>query len=145
MNNFISEIYEVRTVSDSPLQIPLFGSSVSCGFPSPADDYLEGSLSLDEHLVRNPDSTFFVRAKGDSMFPLINDGDLLVVDRSLQAGHDQVVLAVLNGEFIVKRLFKSKNELILKAENSRYSDIHVSRQEDFHIWGIIVHTIHSDL
>ena len=145
MNNIVTEIFEIQALSDAPLQIPLFGNSVSCGFPSPADDYLEGTLSLDEHLVKNPNSTFFVRAKGDSMQPLINDNDLLVVDRSLQARHDQVVLVVLNGEFTVKRLLKSQDKLILRAENRAYKDIHVSTQEDFHVWGVVVHTIHSDL
>ena len=83
--------------------MPIFACGVSAGFPSPADDYLEGSLDLNEHLIRQPAATFFVRAKGDSMIGAgIHDGDLLVVDRSVNAKNGNVVIAVVNREISVK-------------------------------------------
>jgi DNA polymerase V len=124
--------------------VPLFSSSVAAGFPSPADDFVEKKLDLNELLVRHPSATFFVRVDGDSMEGAgIQSGDILVVDRALQAAAGRVVVAVLDGELTVKRLERRGRELLLVAENSRYEPIRVTDQTDFQVWGVVTHVIHS--
>jgi DNA polymerase V len=120
---------------------------VSCGFPSPADDYLEAPLSLDKYLVRNPSSTFIVRASGDSMIGAgIFPKDLIVIDRSITAVSGMIILAILNGEFTVKRLIKNPNQTwSLKPENSMYPIIDVPPDSDYQVWGVVTHTIHQCL
>jgi DNA polymerase V len=97
---------------------------VQAGFPSPADDYIEGRISLDDHLIANKDSTFFVRAQGNSMVGAgIFDGDLLVVDKSIAPTCGKIVIAIIDNEITIKRLVLRDNKTVLKAENSRYKDI----------------------
>ena len=116
---------------------------VSAGFPSPADDYVEPSLDLNEYLIRHPAATFFVRVQGDSMKEAgISHGDLLIVDRSLEARDGQVIIALLNGEFTVKRLRKQKGRLFLCPENPNYQPIEVAPEADFQVWGVVIHVIH---
>jgi DNA polymerase V len=123
---------------------PLFASLVSAGFPSPADDHLENKLDLNEHLVSHPASTFFVRVSGNSMINAgINDKDILVVDRSLDAKHNDVVIAVLNGELTVKRLQRSASSVSLKPENPDYPLIHISPDMEFSLWGVVTSVIHQ--
>jgi DNA polymerase V len=123
--------------------IPLYACGVSAGFPSPADDYLEGALDLNTHLVHQPAATFFVRASGDSMIGAgIHDGDLLVVDRSLEAKEGRVVIAAVNGELTVKRLAKSNGRMQLEAENPRYAPILFNEEDSVHIWGVVTNVIH---
>ena len=99
------EKIQVKTLSKQKLQF--FASPVSCGFPSPADDFVENELDLNEHLINHPASTFFVKAKGSSMIDAaILDGDLLVIDRSLDPKNNSIVLANIDGEFLVKRFVK---------------------------------------
>ena len=109
----------------SPLiHIPLYSHAVPAGFPSPADDYVEARLSLDELLVQRKESTFFVRAKGNSMVGAgIFDGDLLVVDKSLDAHVGDIVVAVVDGDFTVKYLAQRGDVMYLKPANARYKDI----------------------
>ena len=117
--------------------------SVSCGFTSPAEDHVENQLSLDDYLVPNPDATFFVRASGDSMTGAgIFDGDLLIIDRSLEVKSNQIVLAVLDTEFTIKRFLKTKDQIVLKPENKMFEPIHVKKDQNFMIWGVVVHVIH---
>lgn len=126
----------------SPLPLPMAGTSVPAGFPSPADDYADPPLDLVGYLVKNPPATLLVRARGDSMKGVgIHDGALLVVDRSLEACDGRVVIAVVDGEFTVKRLRKDGGRCWLEAANSRYRDIEVC-SEDM-IWGVVVHAIHT--
>ena len=126
------------------LQRPLFLSGVSAGFPSPADDYLDRNLDLNEHLVKNPAATFFVRVAGDSMTGAgINDNDILVVDRSLEPCSGSIVIAVVNGELTVKRLLKSKNSCRLTAENAAYPDLEINEETPLEIWGVATYAIHS--
>ena len=106
--------------------LPIFLGRLPAGFPSPADDYLEGKLDLNRHLIKHPAATFFVRVTGDSMIGAgIHSGDLLVVDRSLEPADKNVVVAVLDGELTVKRLFKQNGILRLLPENLNYQPIEV--------------------
>lgn len=126
------------------LELPLAEASCPAGFPSPADDYMEDELDLNEHLIENPSATFFVRVSGSSMEDAgIHDGDILVVDRSLEARDGRVVIAVLDGELSVKRLSIEDGEPILKPENSDYEPIKINRQNDLHIWGVVTNVIHE--
>jgi DNA polymerase V len=121
-----------------------FQEPVSAGFPSPAEDYLEGKLDLNRHLVANPAATFYVRVSGDSMTGAgIHDGDLLIVDRSLEPLPGRVVIAVINGEHTVKRLQREGDRLLLLAENADYAPIEVSELEELRIWGVVVCVLHQ--
>jgi DNA polymerase V len=125
-------------------QCALLRSAVPAGFPSPADDYVEQRISLDEHLIRHRESTFFMRVAGDSMRGLgIFDGDLLVVDRALPAAHGCVVIAVLDGEFTVKQLLHTPNGQVLRAAHPDYPDLHIKPEQDFSIWGIVRWNVHK--
>ena len=126
------------------LLIPLLSDSVSAGFPSPADDYTEENIDLNEHLIRNPFSTFFLRVKGDSMIDSgINDKDLIIVDKSLNPKPGNIVIAMIDGEFTVKRFSIKNNKLYLKAENRNYPDFNLEDYSDVHIWGVVIYSIHT--
>lgn len=115
---------------------------VSAGFPSPAEDYNEGALDLNAHLIENPAATFFLRASGDSMTGAgIHSGDLLLVDRSLTAKINDIVIATIHNEFTVKRLGQHKKEWFLQSENPDYPCLDIS--EDSQIWGVVRYSIRS--
>jgi len=138
----IKEIFSA-TCSTSLLR-PLFLSGVSAGFPSPADDYLDRKLDLNEHLIKNPAATFFVRVAGNSMTGAgINDNDILVVDRSLEPCNGCIVIAVVNGELTIKRLLKTKTSYRLAAENPNYPDLEIDEETPLEIWGVATYAIHS--
>lgn len=121
----------------------LLRKSIPAGFPSPADDYVQQQLSLDEHLIRHRESTFFMRVAGDSMRGLgIFDGDLLVVDRSVPATHGRVVIAVLDGEFTVKQLLLGPDGKVLRAAHPDYPDMPVKPGQDFAVWGVVQWNVH---
>ena len=125
-------------------EIPFYASSVSAGFPSPADDYTELSLDLNKHLIKHPSATFYARVKGDSMINAgINDGDLLVVDRALEIYDNCIAVCIIDGEFTVKRLKKQKEKILLIPENKEYKPIEVSEFNDFEVWGIVSYVIHK--
>ena len=127
-------------------RIPLLNDSVSAGFPSPADDYTEENIDLNEHLISNPFSTFFLRIKGDSMINAgIKDKDLIIVDKSLTARPGNIVIAMIDGEFTIKRLSIKNDELYLKAENHNYPDFSFKNHIDVQIWGVVIYSIHSCL
>lgn len=127
------------------IPLPLFSSTVKAGFPSPADDFIEHQLDLNELIIQHPAATFFVRANGNSMLGAgIRSGDILVVDRSLTASNGKIVIALLNGEFTVKRLQvdpKGKG-ITLHSENEVYSPIEVPDESDFQVWGVVTYVIH---
>jgi len=138
----ITSIY--RFQPNRKLRFPLFLSRVKAGFPSPADDYIEKKLDLNEHLIAHPSATFFVRVKGDSMINAgIFNGDILIVDRSIEATNNKIVVAVLNGEYTVKRLKKRQGKITLFAENPNFPPIEISDNSDFEIWGVVAHVVHS--
>ncbi len=138
MNSFDSATKRFR--------IPLLNDSVSAGFPSPADDYTEENIDLNEHLISNPFSTFFLRVKGESMINAgIKDKDLIIVDKSLIAKPGDIVIAMIDGEFTIKRLSIKNDELYLKAENHNYPDFSFKNHIDVQIWGVVIYSIHSYL
>ena len=127
----------------SRLALPLAGERVAAGFPSPADDYVEVGIDLNEQLIRHPTSTFFLRVSGESMLGAgIHHGDLLVVDRSLDPRPGRVVVAVLDGEFTLKRLVQHQGRLRLEAANPTYPPLELHRCGDVQIWGVAIHVIH---
>jgi DNA polymerase V len=131
--------FEART----ELRIPMASASVQAGFPSPADDHLERSLDLNEHLVSNPAATFFVRVQGNSMKDAgIVDGDTLIVDRSVTPKDRQIVIAMLDGEFTVKRLRKRGKRVFLEAENPEFAPIEIGENQELTIWGVVTFVIH---
>jgi len=117
---------------------------VECGFPSPARDFTEGSIDLNEELIHHPNSTFVVKARGHSMIDAgIHPGDLILVDRSLKPRHRSVIIAVLDGELSIKILSIQKKEVCLLSANKNYIDIHVSEEMDFIIWGVCTYVVHN--
>lgn len=125
------------------LPLPFFLTRVPAGFPSPADDYLDKTMDLNELLISHPAATFFIRVDGDSMQGAgISSGDVLVVDRSLEAVNGKIVLAVLNGEFTVKRIHIKEERMVLMAENPNYPSIEINEAVDFQVWGVVTYIIH---
>lgn len=141
----LSKVTDVQAIlMGEPQLIPLYGSTVRAGFPSPADDYIEDKLDLNDYLIKHPASTFLVRAQGNSMVGAgITPGDILVVDRSLEATHNRIVIAAVNGELTVKRLSKQKGQVQLLSENPDFPPIEVSeeRGDQMVIWGIVTNII----
>ena len=124
--------------------IPLALSRVEAGFPSPADDYMEGPLDLNEHVIKHPSATYFVRASGDSMTGAgIFDGDLLIVDRSLEPAHGRVAIVEVDGQLTVKRLFKSRGRFLLQSENVNYPPIKPQEGDEVMVWGVVTHVLHN--
>lgn len=114
------------------------------GFGAAADDYMERGIDLNEHLIRNKPATFFFRMKGDAMRDMgIFDGDILIVDRSLKLINGRIIIAILNGELLVRRFHKNFSSAFLIAENSRYKNINLAEFSDFSVWGVVTYVIHS--
>ena len=121
------------------LVLPLYLHRIPAGFPSPADDYIESGLDLNDLLVRNPAATFMVRVSGDSMIGVgIHDGDILVIDRSETAVHGKIVVAALDGEMTVKRLHLKDGQCRLVPENKAFRPIQVGTEQDLQVWGVVV-------
>ena len=121
----------------------LFLVPVSAGYPSPADDYLDGSLDLNQHLIKHPTATFFVRVAGESMREAgIHSGDVLIVDRALTPTDGSVIIAVVNGKLTVKRLSKRQGKLILVPENNQYLPLPITETTAFEVWGVVTYVIH---
>ncbi len=128
------------------LSLPLMLCRVQAGFPSPADDYIEQTLDLNRHIVRNPPATYFVRAAGDSMEGAgIRSGDLLVVDRSIEPRPGLIVIASVQGEYTVKTLESRSGRLWLAPANPRYAAIEITPDSDLDIWGVVTYVIHRAL
>ena len=126
------------------LSFPLISKYVLAGFPSPGENYLDTGIDLNEELIRHPSSTFFLRVRGESMRNAgILDGDLLVVDRSLTPRPGDVVVAIVNGSFIVKRLTYRKKISYLESEHPNYPAINLSHYESIQIWGVATFSIHK--
>ncbi len=124
--------------NDTELSLPLYTSKVAAGFPSPADDHVEKRLNPSDYLIDNDSSTFFVKVKGESMIDAgIFDGDILVIDRSRTASIGDIVLAVLDGEFTVKTLGKSKTGPRLIPANKNFPVIEIKEGQLFEVWGVV--------
>ena len=127
-----------------PAGCPLYLSPVKAGFPSPAEDYVEETLNLHKYAVKNESATFFLRASGDSMIGAgIFDGDILVVDRSIPAEHNRIVIAALDGELTVKRLLRQKGKAYLAPENPAYPKFDITNREYVHVWGVVTYVLHK--
>ena len=125
------------------LNLPLFSARVQAGFPSPADDHLERSIDLNEELIQHPAATFFVRVKGESMHDAgIQSGDILVVDRSLAPTDRKIVVAMIDGEFTVKRFRNQEGRIFLEAANDQFPRIEVSEDQELVVWGVVSFVIH---
>lgn len=136
------EIYTINPGSKK--EIDLYTSHIPAGFPSPAEDFIEKQLDLNDYLIRNKSATFLVRVNGHSMINAgIHDGDLVVVDRSIEATDGKVVLGILNGEFTIKRLVKEKKKIFLMPENSTFKPIEITPEMDFKIWGVVTFSVHQ--
>lgn len=138
----ITAVYKVDI--ESRLPRPLFLVPVVAGFPSPADDYIENQLDLNRHLIKHPAATFFVRVKGDSMINAgIHSGDILIVDRSLEAADKKVVIAIIDGELTVKRIRVKGREIHLLPENPDYAPTLIQGEMNFAVWGVVTTVIHA--
>ena len=140
----VIEIYRCDIKPDHSMKRPLFISPVKAGFPSPAEDHVDKKLDLNELLIKHPAATFFVRVSGDSMMDAgIRSGDLLVVDKSLEASDGHIVVAILNDEFTVKRLSKHHGQVFLCPENETYKKIEITEEDRFSVWGVVTSVIHQ--
>ena len=141
--NLSSSIDSSKEVS-SDLLIPLVNEAVSAGFPSPAEDYIELGVDLNKYLIKNPISTFFLRVSGNSMNNAgIYNNDLLIIDRSINPTPGNIVVALLDGEFTLKRLIKEQNNYYLKADKENYPVISLYEYVDIEIWGVAIYSIHE--
>ncbi len=132
--------FEKRTSCSRPLYL----ATVMAGFPSPADDFIDKTLDLNEFLISHPEATFFVRVYGDSMRDAgLSTGDILVVDRALEPVHNRIVIAALNGELTVKRIRKQGMRLYLAPEHPDYDVIEVTEEASFQVWGVVTYVIHK--
>ncbi len=133
------QFFKADFKSDTPVS---YVGGVNAGFPSPADDYLDVKIDLNQELVQNPEATFYARVRGNSMIEAgLNDGDVLVIDRSLEAGNNSIAVCFLDGEFTVKRIKIEKDFCWLVPENKEFSPIKVTSENNFMIWGIVAYVI----
>jgi DNA polymerase V len=137
----IKEVYKFE--KQKALSRPILGAKISAGFPSPAQDYIEGTLDLNEFLISHPAATYFVRVEG---FSMINAGifpnDILIVDRAIEPSHNKIVIAILEGELTVKRLNIQNERWFLQAENPDFKTIAINEESDLSIWGVATYCIH---
>ena len=142
-----NDVLDIYVLEESILaDIPIFTNSVQAGFPSPAEDYMDLDLNLQDHLIQNPSATFCVRAVGESMRDAgIKSGDIMLVDKSLTPKNRSIVLAVIDGEFTIKRVNVSEKELYLIPENENFPPIKITKEMDFQVWGVVTYIIHKAL
>ena len=130
--------------TESELMLPFVNEGISAGFPSPALDFVDLSIDLNKHLIKHPSATFYGRVKGESLKNAgISDGDLLVIDRSLEPINGKIAVCFIDGEFTAKRIKKSKFELWLMPENDDYEPIKITEDNNFVVWGVVTHVIKS--
>lgn len=134
----------MRCIQNHFYRVPFFQNSISAGFPSPADDYMEDKLDLNELLIKRPSATFFLRVSGSSMIKAgIHHNDILIVDRSLEPTNGKVVIASVNGELTVKRLRFEGKKIQLVAENDAYKPIDITEDSELRIWGVVTNVVHN--
>ena len=127
-----------------PSLVPLLALPVPAGFPSPANDHIEREINLNEELIEHPAATFFIRVEGHSMTGAgIHDGDILIVDKALDAVSGKIVIAVVDGEFTVKKLILEKGRKILRAEAEGIPDLVIQPGQQFEVWGVVTYVIHK--
>lgn len=136
------DFYSISTATK--LELPLVGEAIRAGFPSPAEDFLDVSIDLNKELIKHPASTFFGRVNGDSMKNIgIDDGDLLVIDKSIEPSDGKIAVCFIDGEFTLKRIKTDKDCIWLMPANEKYKPIKVTKDSDFVVWGIVIHVIKS--
>ena len=136
------DIYSASAEKELPLEY--ISTGISAGFPSPAADFIDTKIDLNKHLIKHPSSTFYGRVKGDSMKDAdIKDGDLLVIDKSIEPQDGKIAICYIDGEFTVKRIKLEKDVCWLVPENDKYKPIKVTADNEFLIWGIVTHVIKS--
>lgn len=140
----LSKAIKVYPLTEAPqsIRIPFVADSISAGFPSPANDYIESRIDLNEELIKNPSSTFFARVSGFSMQgAAIDENDILIIDKSLEPKNNCIAVCCLDGEFTLKRILIKKNSVWLVPEHSDYKPIVVTPDNDLIIWGIVTYII----
>ncbi|MFC5269908.1 LexA family protein [Adhaeribacter terreus] len=137
------EVIETNGIEE--IDIPFYSTPISAGFPSPAEDYLEDKINLQQLLIAHPSATYFLRVRGDSMRDAnLHEGDILVVDRSLKPRINQIIIGLLDNEFTVKRLIKKQNQYYLQPENPAYPLIPLPEENSrFQTWGVVTWCIHK--
>ena len=142
--NTQSSIQLFSASTDTHVDIPYANEGIHAGFPSPAQDFLDSTIDLNKELIKNPSATFFGRVSGDSMKDLgIHDGDLLVIDKSLEPLDGKIAVCFIDGEFTIKQIQRDADSCWLMPANPKYKPIRVTEQNDFLVWGIVVHVIKS--
>lgn len=142
----LSRVDEIKQllISPKPYEIPFYSNKVPAGFPSPADDYIDAKIDLNAFIIKHPASTFLVRASGDSMKNAgIHSNDVLIVDKSIEPVHGKIVIAAINGELTVKRLYCKNKKIMLMAENENYKPIDITHEQDLVIWGVVTYVLHE--
>jgi len=133
-----------NVVSTTKISTPVFLDKISAGFPSPATDYMENKLDLNEYLIKHPAATFIVKASGSSMLNAdIYSGDLLIVDRSLTPRNNNIVIASIFGDLTIKKIKKKEKSFFLVSANEDYPSIEVKEEMDCFIWGVVTYIIHE--
>ncbi len=128
--------------SDNELDGILINAGISAGFPSPAEDFKQERISLDKELIKNKEATFFARVSGESMINAgLEDGDLIVIDRSIEPSNNKIAVCFIEGEFTIKRIIAKKNKIWLMPENSSYQPIEIKDNDQLIIWGIVTNVI----
>lgn len=136
--------YPISSVNKWSCPLTLVAWRIPAGFPSPAEDYIEGEIDLNEHLIQHPHATFLMKVSGDSMIGAgIMSGSTLVVDRSIEPRHGSVVIAVIDGQLTVKRLYNKSGVVQLRPENTAYNPINISNDQDLVIWGVVTNVINQ--
>ena len=141
---YLKSSYSSKKEAPSTQLFPLASETISAGFPSPAEDYIELGIDLNKYLIKNPISTFFLRVSGNSMNNAgIYNNDLLIIDRSINPNPGHIVVALLDGEFTLKRLIKEGSNYYLKADKENYPAINLYEYIEIEIWGVAIHSIHE--
>ena len=131
-----------KAIADTRLELPVITAGISAGFPSPAMDFIDLSIDMNRYLIKRPSSTFYGRVKGVSMKNCgIDDGDLLVIDKSINPSNNKIAVCYIDGEFTVKRINVNEGACWLIPENKNYKPIKITEDNDFQIWGIVIHVI----
>lgn len=129
-------------IFSSPLPVWQISATIQCGFPSPAEDHQRTRLDIRDLLIHQPDATFFMRVRGNSMINAgIDDGDFIIVDRSITPRHNHIVLAIIDGEFTLKKLYQKGRITRLQAANPDFADININPEQELSIWGVVTWTL----
>ena len=138
------QIFFLKIDSEELKDFPIYENAVQCGFPSPADDFLDLDINLNDYLVKHKSATFCVKVNGSSMDGVgIHSGDVLIVDRAESVQNNSIVLAVIDNEFTVKSIKKNAGKLYLNPANDNYKPIEITEDMNFHIWGVVTFVIHA--